>query len=112
MGHPPRGGTCSESKGAYTRMSTVEALSVSPEEWLKLDEELKQLMKDQAAGLLERQPNETEDVWKDRTAKRMKRGVEITSILRRTNTGPAAPKRKGRSSKNVDMEGLAKNLLG
>lgn len=91
-------------------MSTVEAISVSPEEFLKLDEELKLLQRDQAAGKLEQQPNEGEEAWKDRTAKRMKRGIEITSILRRTNTGPAAPTRR-KSAKDVDMAGLAKSLL-
>ena len=88
-----------------------EVAAVSPEEFLALQNELNQLMKDQAAGLLNLQPNESEDAWKERTAKRVKRGIEITSILRRTNTGPAAPKTKRKLAKQ-DMEGLAKNLLG
>jgi len=88
-----------------------EVAAVSPEEFLALQNELNQLMKDQAAGLLEKQPSESEEQWKLRTAARVKRGIEITSILRRSNTGPAAPKaRKARSKQ--DMEGLAKNLLG
>ncbi len=91
-------------------MSSSEVASVSPEEFMLLDNELKQLMKDQAAGLLSQQPGETEEQWKARSASRVKRGIEITSILRRSNTGPAAPKK--RKGKNSDMEGLAKNLLG
>jgi len=87
-----------------------EVAAVSPEEFLALQNELNQLMKDQAAGLFEKQPSETDEQWKARSAARVKRGIEITLILRRTNTGPAAPKK--RKGKNIDMEGLAKNLLG
>lgn len=93
-------------------MSTVEVSSVSPEEFLKLDNELKQLQRDQAAGLLDKpQGGETQEQFELRCSARVRRGIEITSILRRTNTGPAAPKR-GKKAKDVDMEGLAKSLLG
>ena len=92
-------------------MSTVEVSSVSPEEFLKLEEELKQLQRDQAAGLLDKpQGSETKEQFELRVNARCRRGIEITSILRRTNTGPAAP--KGRKKKDIDIEGLAKNLLG
>lgn len=90
---------------------TENVAAVSPEEYQLLNSELNQLMKDQAAGLLKQQPNETEDAWKTRTAARMKRGIELTAILRRSNTGPAAPKGKKKVA-SKDMTGLAKSLLG
>lgn len=54
--------------------------------------ELNQLLKDQAGGLLEQQPGENETTWKTRQALRIKRGIELSAILRRSNTGPAAAK--------------------
>jgi len=92
-------------------MTTQEAALVSPEEFIKLEGELRQIQIDQAAGKFERQQSETEDAWKARLALTMKRGVELTSILRRTNTGPGKP-RKSAKNKKVDMDGLAKALLG
>ena len=92
-------------------MTTQEAALVSPEEFLKLDSELKQIMVDQASGKFDRKPTETDEQWKKRLSDTMRRGVELTSILRRTNTGPGKPKRSAKN-KNVDMEGLAKSLLG
>ena len=91
-------------------MSTTDVAGVSPEEYLSLSNELSQLMKDQAAGMLEPQKGETDEQWQTRTALRVKRGIEITSILRRSNTGPAAPRK--RKAAKADLEGLAKNLLG
>lgn len=94
-------------------MSTVESIATSPEEWLKLEEELRQMQRDSAAGKFEKQEGETTDLWEARLAKLMKRGVEITSILRRTNTGPAAPKKaRGSRNKDVDIAKLSDDLLG
>ena len=46
------------------------------------------------------------DFW---VSSRIKRGIELTAILRRTNTGPARP--KGRSKKAVDVEAVRNFLL-
>ena len=41
---------------------------------------------------------------------RIKRGIEVTALLRRTNTGPAKAKSKRRGGK-VDIEAITEELL-
>jgi hypothetical protein len=88
-------------------VTTTEVAGVSPEEYIALDNELKQNMRDQASGKWEKQANETQEQCDARVQKIVRRCVELTSILRRSNTGPAAPKKRGaRAAKQLDEKAL------
>lgn len=45
---------------------------------------------------------------------RVRRGIELTALLRRSNTGPAKPggKRAGRKAPPIDLQAVEDELLG
>lgn len=76
--------------------------------------ELEALKKEQMEGKwkpeakLEAQTPDDFEVW---VSSRIRRGVELTTILRRSNTGPANSKKKP-SKKAANMEAVKAALLG
>jgi hypothetical protein len=73
----------------------------------KLKAEQDEIMREQASGAWDRKGVDPEWV---RT--RIKRGIEVTALLRRTNTGPAKPKSSRRGGKGkVDVEAITEELL-
>lgn len=84
---------------------TLEAPAETPElELARLRKEQQEIMVEQASGAWD-QP----DVKPEWLQARVRRGIEIASILRRTNTGPAKPAKAGR--KKVDIEAVEASLL-
>jgi hypothetical protein len=94
--------------------STMTMPSIEPQsptqgdsEWLKLKSELDEILKEQAGGKWEN----ADPTW---VQSRVKRTIELTSILRRTNTGPAKPKSaraKGKRGPSVDLASIKADLL-
>jgi len=87
-------------------MSDVQT---SEPDLVQLKAELDSIQIQQAKGGWEKQPGETQAQWEDRVAAIVRRGIEITALLRRANTGPAKPKSRGK--KIVDMEAITRELL-
>lgn len=74
-------------------------------DYAKLKAEQDEIMREQASGAWDK-----EGVDLDWVRSRIKRGIEVTALLRRTNTGPAKPKSKRRGGK-VDIEAITEELL-
>jgi hypothetical protein len=87
-------------------MSDVQT---SEPDLVQLKAELDSIQIQQAKGGWERQPGEAQSAWEDRVAAIVRRGIEITALLRRANTGPAKP--KSRTKRVVDMEAITRELL-
>jgi len=88
-------------------------LTSGSEEWLKLKAELDDLLKEQASGRwdkpLEGETNEIHEAW---VQGRVRRTIELTSILRRTNTGPAKAKgARGKAKPKLDIASIKADLL-
>ena len=89
----------------------TEQTPAEPEvDFLTLNAELKALPAEQLEGKWEKQPEEAEDAWATRQQLKVRRCIEITQILRRTNTGPAKPA-KGRGKKQVNLQAITDELL-
>lgn len=85
--------------------------ATAQEDLLKLEQELRDIRKEQLSGAWATEGKEGDalSTLELHIQSRIKRAIEITAILRRTNTGPA--KAKGRSKKSVDIDALNDALL-
>lgn len=80
--------------------------SLDPDlEVAKLRKEQSEIMAEQASGKWD-EPN-VDPTW---LQARVRRGIEIASILRRTNTGPSKPK-ASKKKPAVDIEAVEASLL-
>ena len=75
----------------------------------------REIMSEQASGKWELQEGETEAQHAARVPPRIRRGITIVALLRKTHTGPAKPKAgakapRGRKSK-VNVEEISASLL-
>jgi hypothetical protein len=84
-------------------------ISEGTHEWLQLKAELVEITKEQASGAWDKAEAEGRAEW---VQSRVKRAIELTSILRRTNTGPAKPKGARASKKTKpDAASIKADLL-
>lgn len=91
-------------------MSLTDLVTPSPaEDFLKLKAELDDILKEQAGGRWDEAEKEGKADW---VQLRVRRCIELTSILRRTNTGPAKAGGRGKTKKpKMDLESIKNDLL-
>lgn len=93
-------------------MSTTPTSILSPDP-LELERELKEIRKEQLSGAWSTEGKEGEALLKleAHIQTRIKRAIEITAILRRTNTGPAKAKTSRAKKAAIDLDALNNDLL-
>ncbi len=84
--------------------------AVDPQlDYAKLKAEQDEIMREQASGIWDKNKDDLKhQAW---VMSRIKRGIVVTALLRRTNTGPAKPKSKRRGGAKIDIEAITEELL-
>lgn len=92
---------------------TTEALADIDLDFAKLKSEQDEIMREQASGAWDKPfDGESQEAFELRVQQRIRRGIEVTSELRRTNTGPPKSKASAKRGKKViDLEAINRELL-